>query len=63
MAEIPKTPGEKFKAALEDAIAVITKLQPFCKDVEQLLGMISHALENDGQLCLLYSIVSGQVKK
>lgn len=44
---------EQFRDNLRDVDAVVRKLAPLCRDVNDLLGMIGLALVNDGQLALL----------
>ncbi len=44
---------KSFRSSLEDSIAVIRKLSPHCTSVDDLVGVLNLALENDGQLTLL----------
>jgi hypothetical protein len=52
------TPEESFRQALQDVIAIVRKLSPHCKNVNELVGMAELALENDGQLALLMNQVT-----
>lgn len=49
---------EGFKSSLEDVVAVASKLAPFCRTVEEMIGMAQLALENEGQLRLLMIMVT-----
>lgn len=42
-----------FRDSLRDAIVLVTKLAPVCPNVEDLVGLMKLATENDGQLRLL----------
>lgn len=56
--EQPKrTVEEEFKDDLLDVITIAEKLAPFCSTVEELIGMAKHALENDGQLRMILTLV------
>lgn len=49
---------EQFRSALADVLAVMRKLAPLCKTVDDMVGMTQLALENDGQLALMMQAVS-----
>lgn len=51
MAEI--TVEDKFRSSLEDLLALAKKFLPVCERVEDLIGMVQLAIENEGQLKLL----------
>lgn len=46
---------EKLRELLRESIIVIQELVPICGSVDDLVGMMKLALENDGQLNLLAS--------
>ena len=49
----------KFRDSLQDVVIVAERLAPYCKDVEELLGMLRLGIESDGQLRLLM----GKIKR
>ena len=53
---------EKFHSCLTDIVAVCEKLSSHVTSLEDLVGMINLALENQGQLKMLFTIVMGQSK-
>lgn len=56
---------ESFRESLEDVVAIVEGLAPFCVSTRELLEMVKLAVENDGQLRLLRQAVAGpeQVKR
>ena len=48
---------QSFRESLEDILRVAEKLLPYCQTVEELIGMVKPALENDAQLRLLIQVV------
>ena len=53
MPEQELNPEDQFRDSLKDVIAVVEVLTPFCKSVDDLIGVCRLALSNDGQLALL----------
>ena len=51
------TADEPFRESLLDVITICRKLEPYCSDVEMLIGMLQLATENLGQLRLLMAVV------
>ncbi len=54
---------ESFKSTIEDLVLISTKLKPFCESIQDLIGMLNLALENNGQLKLLINLVTAQEKQ
>lgn len=52
------TPEQSFRSSLEDVVVVLEKLSPFATSPEELAGMVRLALENEGQLRLLFQITT-----
>lgn len=48
----------RFHESLEDVLAVIEKCAPYCRDIEELAGMIRAARSNDATLRLLLKEVT-----
>ena len=48
---------EGFRSALEDVVAIIQRLAPICKSINDMLGMVELALKNDSQCRLLFKEV------
>lgn len=46
-----------FRDSLKDLLVIVPKLIPFCGNINDLVSMVQLALENDGQLRLLMSLV------
>lgn len=46
-----------FRSSLTDLIAVAEKLTPYCQTTGEMIDMAKHAIENDGQLRLLLSLM------
>lgn len=44
---------DRIRSALEDTIAVVKKLGPLCKDVQDLVDLCELGLLNDAQLRLI----------
>lgn len=44
---------DSFRGALKDVAAIVAALAPVCKTLDDLLGMIKLAEDNDAQLRLL----------
>ena len=55
--EQQQTDEEKFREALGDVMVIVKRLAPHCQRVDELIGVLQHAMENDGQLRLLMSRV------
>lgn len=53
MAEVKKTELETWRSSLVDVAGVCEKLAPICGSVEELVGMLKLALENEAQLKLV----------
>lgn len=53
---------EGFKSVISDVIPIIQKLAPLCSNYDELVGMLSLALENQAQLRLLMKVIQ-EVKK
>lgn len=51
-----------FRSALTDLIAIAEKLTPYCKTTLEMVDMAKHALDNDGQLRLLLSLLNAKGK-
>jgi hypothetical protein len=47
------SPEDKFRDALKDVLVIAKRLAPHCRTTEELIGVLDHALQNDGQLRLL----------
>lgn len=60
MGETKKSVEESFRESLEDVIAIAEKMGTHCKSTSDLTNMLKLALENDGQLSLILSIVQGK---
>ncbi len=54
---------EQFRESLRDVVLVGEKLASHCGSVDEFLGVCKLALDNDGQLRLLYSLMASQNKK
>lgn len=54
---------EKFHSCLTDVVAVCEKLGNHVSSLEDLVGMINLALDNQGQLKMLFTIVMGNLTK
>ena len=52
-----------FKDSLADAVAIVEKLVPVCGSVDDLVGVLKFALNNDGQLRLLLKEISPLSKR
>jgi hypothetical protein len=64
MTNDPKiSPEDRFKKILEDLLVVIQSVGRHCATVDELAGMASLALENDGQLRLLMQETLGSKGK
>ena len=50
---------DKFRESLEDVLVVCDRLAPVCRSVEELIGMLRLAVENDAQLRTLM----GKIKR
>ena len=46
-----------FRSSLEDTITIAKQLEPLCKDVGELVGMLELSLTNDAQLKLVMNQV------
>lgn len=60
MAEPRLTPEEKLnqlRDALKDAITLAERLLPFCPTTEEMLSVLTPALDNDAQLKILLSLI------
>ncbi len=54
---------EDTRKALDNLAELAELLLPYCKEVEDLIGMAKLAMVNDGQLRLVISLISQQTKK
>ena len=54
----PRNIDDDFRDDLRVVIAVVTKLAPHCKSVEDLVGLCELGLKNEGQLDLLLNLVA-----
>lgn len=52
-----------FRSSLQDVVTLAEGLSKHCKTVEDLVGMASLAIENDGQLRLIMDIVTTPKKQ
>ena len=51
----------KFRSSLQDVAAVARSLAPYCRGIEELVGMVELALDNSGQLRMLMErVLAGQ---
>ncbi len=56
----PKLSKEEiFKSHLDGAIDILRVMSPVCGSVEDLVGMLSLAQENEGQFRLIMNMVAG----
>ena len=64
MPEQPKlTAEEVFRSGMEAAKVIAERLKPYCHDLDEFFSMLEHAMLNNGQFRLLYSIVTGPGQK
>lgn len=54
----PEEVEAAFRSSLGDVAAIAEKLAPHCRTVEEMVGMIQLAIDNDGQLRLLMDTVT-----
>ena len=54
----PATEADSFRSSLEDVVAIAEKLAPHVGSVQDLADVCKLALKNDGQLAILYSMVT-----
>lgn len=50
--------ADKFRSVLEECADILDRLEPYCRTIKDVSGMLRLALENDGQLTLLYQEMS-----
>lgn len=55
-----KAATDSFRESLKDVVTIAEKLAPYCQTIDDLVSMANLALENDGQLKLLMSIVASK---
>ncbi len=48
---------ESFRSSLRDLVVIADKLAPHCKTVDELVAMVNHGIENEGQTRLLMSLM------
>lgn len=60
MAEQKASAEESFRESLKDVVTIAEKLTPYCQTIDDLVSMANLALENDGQLRLIMSIVASK---
>ena len=48
-----------FVKGIDAAIVLVQKLKPYCQTIDELLGLLEHAMKNDAQLRLLLNTVAG----
>ena len=58
MTESKPSAEDGFRDSLKDVLVVADKLSLSCLSVEEMIGMVQLALENDGQLRLLMAMVA-----
>jgi ABC-type uncharacterized transport system substrate-binding protein len=54
---------DRLREALEDVVRLCILLSPYCETVDELAGMTKLALENDGQLNIILSLVTSKNEK
>ena len=58
--EKPTEKEDSFREALRDVAAVLQKLAPLCRTVEEATGLVKLGLDNDAQLRILMMMVTGR---
>ena len=58
MAANQQVTEDTFCESLKDAVAILVRLSPHCRTMEELMSVCELALENDGQLRLLLATLS-----
>lgn len=58
--ETKQDPTASFRESLKDLIIIVEKLAPYCQSLEDLVGVASLALENDGQAKMIMMLVAGK---
>lgn len=58
MATDKLTQEEAFREHLADLLAIATKMAPLCQTVDELVGVLNLALENDAQVRILIKLAS-----
>ena len=48
----------EFRDDIEQAVIIADSLQKYCSSIDELLGMLRHASENEGQLRLIVTAVA-----
>ena len=56
MAEQKLPAEEVFRQGLQAVVEVARKLSPYCQTVDEMVGMVELALENDAQLKILLKL-------
>ncbi len=57
-----QTPEERFRDDLLNVVALLEKLKPLCKTVDDLTAVCSLGLDNEGQLRLLMMAAASKTK-
>ncbi len=57
MAEKLQMTSEEFRESMKDSVAILTRLSSLTSDVQDLLGMLTLAVDNDAQLNLLMKLI------
>lgn len=55
-----ETPEDLLRESLRDLIVVLEKLNDVCESCSDLKGMLELAVENEGQLRLLFAKITGK---
>ena len=63
MNETEVTKEQVFQRGIDAARVLIEKLKPYCQTFDELIAMLEHAMKNDGQFRLLFSLVVGQTQQ
>lgn len=58
MREEKQTQLEGFRSAIEDSLSLIDKLSSYCQSIEELQGLLTHALDNQAQLKILLTTLT-----
>ena len=54
MPEMTQTDVEnKFRDSIGDILTILDKLSPYCKTIDDLIGLLELSIKNDAQLRLL----------
>ena len=55
-------PEDRFRESLLDAVALMEKLRPLCKTVDELTELCNLGLSNEGQLRLIMLAAGSKTK-